>query len=195
MVTRIIGATLLALCISFPTSDAQAGHVGPNYDRVPEKCVRDERSTTFDTARGGAHVIWHDRFNKAHRVDVGEVEAVTVVFPIAQGGTWFWFQVEKPRQQKTGFNAAVTWIEAVFVRREKGVRMQSTGFRCGPPAQTVLDEITAAMKKLTGIVSAVTDTVPEVIKKIGAAGASTVAEVVKIGTAAGLLEEKVPEQK
>ena len=89
-------------------------HYGPNYGVIPSGCVMDPGSATHDNAQGGFRVEWTDRFNRRHLVEVGEQESVVVVFPIPYGGDWIWFQQQDPRQQRTGFNAAVTWVQAVL---------------------------------------------------------------------------------
>jgi hypothetical protein len=165
-------ALMLALVVAVGTVRA-SDHVGPDYGGVPAACKKDDSSTTYDNARGGMTVRWTDRLNKTHVVVVPSTGTVTVQFPIPTGGSWIWFQEANPQQQRTGFNANVTWVEAVYWKAGDHVRIQATGFFApgvGPDP---------------GLLGAIKDRVTDV-KAIVEAGARTVEEALRIAQAAGM---------
>lgn len=152
-----------------------AGHTGPNYGGIPGGCRKDSNSTTYENARGGFTVTWTDRLNQPHAVTVPQSGTVTVHFPIPTGGSWIWFQAREPRQQRTGFNANVTWVEAVFWKEDDHVRIQATGFL----APGVVPD--------PGFLGAIKDRVTDVGAIVGA-GARTVGEAIRIAGAAGMVK-------
>jgi len=151
------------------------GHNGPNYGAIPSGCELDHGSTTADNARGGFRVRWTDRFNKEHMIDLGGTAQVTVKFPIPHGGDWNWqdsWDMEHNEWDRTGFNPAVTWVEATFRKESDYVRIVSTGHRSIPADPGLWGEIQAR----------ITD-----VAAIAALGAKTAAEAETIAGAAGLL--------
>ena len=114
-----------------PTSD-RTGHTGPTYGSIPSGCVLDRNSRTRDCSDGNS-VTWTDRFNQRHRVMLGRGESVTVVFPIAYGGSWTWYDDDKER---TGFNEAVSWVEATFSYNDGDLEIRSTGHRSIPATES-----------------------------------------------------------
>lgn len=162
-------------CLAWPCFTANAQHSGPDYGPVPSGCERDNGSRTFDNARGGYTVTWTDRFNKKHTVTPPPTGSVTVVFPIPNGGSWIWFQQGEPKDQRTGFNPAVVWVEALLWREGDHTRMQAYGFRLkgDPPDPGLWGEIKDRI---------------EDVKKIVEVGAKTGVEAKTIASAAGLVK-------
>jgi hypothetical protein len=160
---RSLTSTVALVLIS--VSDVSAGHTGPKYDKIPSGCVVDKTSATRDCS-DGTEVTWQDGFNQRHQVVLGKGESVTVIFPIAQGGTWTWYDGDKER---TGFNRATAWVEATFAFNDGDLEIRSTGWIVGEPAPGLLEEILKSLKMHIGLVGEIVNS-----------GAQTVEEAAKI---------------
>jgi len=169
--TTILGVAFISLASTL----LYAGHNGPKYEKIPSGCNVDKTSATRDSSDGNK-VTWTDRLNKKHEVVLNKGESVTVIFPIPQGGTWTWYDDDKER---TGFNRATAWVEATFSYNDGDIEIRSTGWIAGEPAPGQFEEILKSVKDHV-------DLAGDIIKS----GARTVAEVEKIGTAAGLAKKK-----
>lgn len=146
-------------------------HTGPNYGGLPSGVELDRNSRTYDNTDGNA-VRWTDRWNQTHTVVLHAGQQVTVQFPIAHGGSWVWYDDD---QERTGFNEAVTWIEAQFSWNDGDIRIMATGHRAIPASPGLIDEIGGAL-------SATFRHVREIVQE----GGRTVAEVQRIARAANL---------
>ena len=165
------------------------GHSGPEYT-LPQGAEMDKGSQTYDNARGGHTVKWVDGLNQEHIVDLSDKLEVSITFPVAYGGNWNWQQGDG-NMERTGFNAAVSWVVAQFTKMNESnpakevwgnmtgqklsgpyVRISATGFRTIPT-----DE---------GTLSLVKDRVTDV-KDFAHLGAQTAEEILKIAGAAGML--------
>lgn len=159
-------------------------HSGPKYGGLPTDAVRDDASKTEDIARGPRRSVeWTDRLNQRHVVTIQRNESVTVEFPVV-AGEWIWFQSSSPTQQRTGFNAAVNWVQATFSyepevvtlgvkRRDSAVKIISLGYRTTPADAGVIGQVKDRIKDAQEIAEAGAKTAEDIkriydaIKKIG----------------------------
>ena len=150
-------------------------HTGPDYGALPVGCTADNESASYDNARGSFTVSWTDRFNKQHSVTAQPGQNITVRFPIPAGGSWFWYQTDEPKRQRTGFNQNVTWVEANFFQEDDFVRFRSVGF------------LAPGDEPAAGFIGALKDVVTDVGAIIGV-GVRTMADATRIAGAAGLMK-------
>ncbi|EDV22296.1 hypothetical protein TrispH2_006813 [Trichoplax sp. H2] len=169
---------------------SKSAHSGPDYP-LPSGIEMDKGSQTFDNARGGLKVTWTDKLNQKHIVDLTSEDEVSVTFPIQFGGSWNWKE-SAGNMQRTGFNAAVSWVAATFTRMNETnpakkfwgnltgqqlsgfyVRISAVGFRNIPADQGFLGELKDRVKD---------------VSEFAELGAKTAEEVIKIAQAAGKLK-------
>ena len=99
--------------------EGSSHHKGPHYGFIPNGTYMDSASQTWENARGSPlKVTWTDGFDNNHAVNFsGNSGSCTVVFPIPYGGNWMWQDSDgrpKGHWERTGFTAAVTWVQVQF---------------------------------------------------------------------------------
>lgn len=165
--------TAIAVCIAlgvFP--EARADHDGPKYAQIPSGCKSDPSSATRDCTDGDT-ITWYDRLNKKHTVKLKSGESVTVIFPIARGGSWLWMDNDNER---TGFDRNTDWVQAQIRFNGGDLEIRSVGFISGNPAGSPLLEVLKSAKEHA-----------DKLMDIAKSGAATLEEVKAIAVAAGLL--------
>lgn len=171
---RVIPFAVICCSLTLSSTFSFSQHTGPSYGGLPSGVYMDNNSNTKDNARGSYTVKWTDRYNKKHEIVAPENGTLTVAFPIPFGGSWRWVQGDGSKQ-RTGFNAAVTWVEATFWREEDHVRIESTGHITNgtPPDGGWPRDLARVVKDVNEIISV---------------GARSYSEGIRIATAGGQLK-------